>query len=87
MERKKILNVGYGKKRLYDLCKNGELSSRLLYGIIQTAGPALCNDTLFLEWSIKKHLCKTLVQNGVSIQPRVFKFTLSVLPFSAASKS
>ena len=63
---------------LQQIVQGKEASLELLYGIIESAGPTLCNDHRFLEIAVKKHLCATLVHNGVSVHPRVFKFTLSV---------
>ena len=58
--------------------QNKLLMLELLYGVVENAGPRLKTDALFIDNGIKKHLCASLIHNGVSAQPRVFKASLSL---------
>eukprot|EP00049_Salpingoeca_infusionum_P023789 m.13862 g.13862 ORF g.13862 m.13862 type:complete len:1705 (+) comp6055_c0_seq1:251-5365(+) len=62
--------------------KSHELKSKLLslelqLAILQAAGPAFCNDGLFID-GIKQYLCVALSKNGVSHVPDVFERSLSI---------
>ena len=58
--------------------QNKVLTLELLYGVVENAGPRLKTDALFVDNAIKKHLCASLIHNGVSTQVRVFKSSLSL---------
>ena len=58
--------------------QNKVLTLELLYGVVENAGPRLKTDPLFVDNAIKKHLCASLIHNGVSTHVRVFKSSLSL---------
>jgi brefeldin A-inhibited guanine nucleotide-exchange protein len=59
--------------------KSKILSLELIHMILdQSSGPAFHNSERFVNNAIKKYLCVSLLNNGVSPVPRVFKLSLSI---------
>jgi brefeldin A-inhibited guanine nucleotide-exchange protein len=58
--------------------KSKVLSLELIQMILESSGPAFCHSERFVNSAIKKYLCASLLLNGVSPVPRVFKLSLSI---------
>jgi Sec7-like guanine-nucleotide exchange factor len=58
--------------------KSKALSLELIQALLDNAGPVLQSSEKFITGAIKKHLCYSLLVNGVSSVPRVFQATLSI---------
>lgn len=58
--------------------KNKILSMDLIQLILQGLGPAFHHSERFVNKVIKKYLCVSLLNNGVSPVPKVFKLSMSI---------
>ena len=58
--------------------RNKVFSLELLLSIVENAGPILRTHSEFIEGAIKKKLCMSLLTNGVSPVPGVFRLSLDI---------
>ena len=58
--------------------KSKVLSLELIQMILESSGPAFRHSERFVNTAIKKYLCASLLNNGVSPVARVFKLSLSI---------
>lgn len=55
------------------------LSLELIHGILESSSHILTKNQKFIQEGIKKHLCVSLLVNGVSFLTNVFKVTLNIM--------